>query len=166
MAKFEKYSVKSLANQMFCLPLSLPKSCYHSEDTYFCRNTANYLSGVIFFDGETLASFREGFASFCTYLTKLSDQCQSLLKVELRRKASRLPYRPRNGRTSTSSPRANSSNFYRATSRILSRPRNSTARLNPSSRSGATTWCPAVMPPCTTCRPSSTRCRTSIVKIN
>ena len=111
MAKFEKYSVKSLANQMFCLPLSLPKSCYHSEDTYFCRNTANYLSGVIFFDGETLASFREGFASFCTYLTKLSDQCQSLLKVELRRKASRLPYRPRNGRTSTSSPRANSSNF-------------------------------------------------------
>ena len=98
---------------MFCLPLSLPKSCYHSEDTYFCRNTANYLSGVIFFDGETLASFREGFASFCTYLTKLSDQCQSLLKVELRRKASRLPYRPRNGRTSTSSPRANSFELYR-----------------------------------------------------
>lgn len=96
MAKFEKYSVKSLANQMFCLSLLSPKSRYHTENTYFCRNTANFLSGVISFDDGTLASFREGFASFVTYITKLSDQCQSPLKVELRRRASRLPYSLRN----------------------------------------------------------------------
>lgn len=51
--------------------IALPKSRCHTENTYFCRNTANFLSGVISFDDGTLASFREGFASFVTYITKI-----------------------------------------------------------------------------------------------
>lgn len=92
----KKNITKNLAVSEEVANIALPKSRCHTENTYFCRNTANFLSGVISFDDGTLASFREGFASFVTYITKLSDQCQSPLKVELRRKASRLPYSLRN----------------------------------------------------------------------
>lgn len=42
MTKFEKYSVKSLANQMFCLPLSLPtgRECTTTKDILVsCSNS-------------------------------------------------------------------------------------------------------------------------------
>lgn len=141
--------------------IALPKSRCHTENTYFCRNTANFLSGVISFDDGTLASFREGFASFVTYIIKLSDQCQSPLKVELRRKASRLPYSLRNRLHLLISCQSHSlSNSSKVTLPNLSRRKDYTVAPSPCSASGAMMSLKATTHRCTNSLQNSTLFKT------
>lgn len=72
----KKNITKNLAVSEEVANIALPKSRCHTENTYFCRNTANFLSGVISFDDGTLASFREGFASFVTYITNFQTNAK------------------------------------------------------------------------------------------
>lgn len=152
-----------LAKSETLLNIALPKSCYHIGNTYYCRNTANYLSGVISFDDGTLASFREGFASFVTYIIKLSDKCQSPLKVSARRRVTLLRLHAKVQHLSTSLPKLNFSNFLTDGLRNLSR---QTAYIVAPSRyweNGVTMLSAGAMPPCMTSRPNSKHYKTSIV---
>lgn len=173
MAKIEKYSKKSLANQMFCLPLPLPtgRECTTTKDILVsCSNSfGRSLVALLHSCSRDLLANKRGCAlSFCTYINRIFDlQCQQVSRIRSRCKVRpQQTSRPRNGRISTNSQRASSSNSYRAISRTRSRPKNSTAQRPRSSLAGATTSYPAAMPPCTMCRPSSTPCRTSTVNIN
>lgn len=88
----EKYMGRNLAGSKTLLNIALPKNSYIKADTYLSRNTANLLSGChIFAYGCSLARNRKGFASFVTYLTKLSDLCQRTLKVPVRNIVGLLP---------------------------------------------------------------------------
>lgn len=146
--------------------IALPKSRCHTENTYFCRNTANFLSGVISFDDGTLASFREGFASFVTYITKLSDQCQSPLKVSARRTVRPLRLVPTVRNHSNSLPKSNLSSYWRVTLPNLSHPRAFTAVPYRLLASGATTSSKAAMPQCTNSLLNSKLFNLSIVSDN
>lgn len=146
--------------------IALPKSRCHTENTYFCRNTANFLSGVISFDDGTLASFREGFASFVTYITKLSDQCQSPLKVSARRTVRPLPLVPTVRNHSNSLPKSNLSSYWRVTLPNLSHPRAFTAVPYRLLASGATTSSKAAMPQCSNSLLNSKLFNLSIVSDN
>ena len=164
-----KSNAKNMANYLAesetLRNIVLPKSRYHTENTYFCRNTANFLSGVISFDDGTLASFREGFASFVTYITKLADQCQSPLKVELRRKASRLPYSLRNRlHLLISCRKSNLSNSSKVTLPNLSRRKGYTVAPYPCLASGAMMSLKATTHRCTNSPRSSTLSKTYTTK--
>lgn len=93
-------NVKNMANYLAksetLRNIAVPKDRYENSVHIVTRIRRAYFRGVTSYRGGLLAKIREGFASFVTYITKLSDQCQKTLKVELRRKASRLPYSLRN----------------------------------------------------------------------
>lgn len=162
----KKNITKNLAVSEEVANIALPKSRCHTENTYFCRNTANFLSGVISFDDGTLASFREGFASFVTYITKLSDQCQSPLKVSARRTVRPLRLVPTVRNHSNSLPKSNLSSYWRVTLPNLSHPRAFTAVPYRLLASGATTSSKAVMPQCTNSLLNSKPSNLSIVSDN
>ena len=162
----KKNITKNLAVSEEVANIALPKSRCHTENTYFCRNTANFLSGVISFDDGTLASFREGFASFVTYITKLSDQCQSPLKVSARRTVRPLRLVPTVRNHSKSLPKSNLSSYWRVTLPNLSHPRAFTAVPYRLLASGATTSSKAAMPQCTNSLLNSKLFNLSIVSDN
>ncbi len=162
----KKNITKNLAVSEEVANIALPKSRCHTENTYFCRNTANFLSGVISFDDGTLASFREGFASFVTYITKLSDQCQSPLKVSARRTVRPLRLVPTVRNHSNSLPKSNLSSYWRVTLPNLSHPRAFTAVPYRLLASGATTSSKAAMPQCTNSLLNSKLFNLSIVSDN
>ena len=162
----KKNITKNLAVSEEVANIALPKSRCHTENTYFCRNTANFLSGVISFDDGTLASFREGFASFVTYITKLSDQCQSPLKVSARRTVRPLRLVPTVRNHSNSLPKSNLSSYWRVTLPNLSHPRAFTAVPYRLLASGATTSSKAAMPQCTNSLLNSQLFNLSIVSDN
>ena len=161
-----KNITKNLAVSEEVANIALPKSRCHTENTYFCRNTANFLSGVISFDDGTLASFREGFASFVTYITKLSDQCQSPLKVSARRTVRPLRLVPTVRNHSNSLPKSNLSSYWRVTLPNLSHLRAFTAVPYRLLASGATTSSKAAMPQCTNSLLNSKLFNLSIVSDN
>ena len=162
----KKNITKNLAVSEEVANIALPKSRCHTENTYFCRNTANFLSGVISFDDGTLASFREGFASFVTYITKLSDQCQSPLKVSARRTVRPLRLVPTVRNHSNSLPKSNLSSYWRVTLPNLSHLRAFTAVPYRLLASGATTSSKAAMPQCTNSLLNSKPSNLSIVSDN
>lgn len=162
----KKNITKNLAVSEEVANIALPKSRCHTENTYFCRNTANFLSGVISFDDGTLASFREGFASFVTYITKLSDQCQSPLKVSTRRTVRPLRLVPTVRNHSNSLPKSNLSSYWRVTLPNLSHLRAFTAVPYRLLASGATTSSKAAMPQCTNSLLNSKPSNLSIVSDN
>ena len=162
----KKNITKNLAVSEEVANIALPKSRCHTENAYFCRNTANFLSGVISFDDGTLASFREGFASFVTYITKLSDQCQSPLKVSARRTVRPLRLVPTVRNHSNSLPKSNLSSYWRVTLPNLSHPRAFTAVPYRLLASGATTSSKAAMPQCTNSLLNSKLFNLSIVSDN
>lgn len=162
----KKNITKNLAVSEEVANIALPKFRCHTENTYFCRNTANFLSGVISFDDGTLASFREGFASFVTYITKLSDQCQSPLKVSARRTVRPLRLVPTVRNHSNSLPKSNLSSYWRVTLPNLSHPRAFTAVPYRLLASGATTSSKAAMPQCTNSLLNSKLFNLSIVSDN
>ena len=162
----KKNITKNLAVSEEVANIALPKSRCHTENTYFCRNTANFLSGVISFDDGTLASFREGFASFVTYITKLSDQCQSPLKVSARRTVRPLRLVPTVRNHSSSLPKSNLSSYWRVTLPNLSHLRAFTAVPYRLLASGATTSSKAAMPQCTNSLLNSKPSNLSIVSDN
>lgn len=61
--------------------IALPKDRRVSSVHISTRIRRAYFRGVTSYRGGLLAKIREGFASFVTYITKLSDQCQKTLKV-------------------------------------------------------------------------------------
>lgn len=162
----KKNITKNLAVSKEVANIALPKSRCHTENTYFCRNTANFLSGVISFDDGTLASFREGFASFVTYITKLSDQCQSPLKVSARSTVRPLRLVPTVRNHSNSLPKSNLSSYWRVTLPNLSHPRAFTAVRFRLLASGATTSSKAATPQCTNSPLNSKHSNLSIVSDN
>lgn len=166
MTKFEKYSVKSLQNENVLLPLSCQIVVPYDTKVYKKPIYLGVsLSASTSCGCDCLAT--KGVRPFFIHIIKLlTTVCQTVLKVESRHKVPRPPYRLRNGRISTNSPKASLSSCFRETLHSRSLPKNSTARRPLSSRSGATTSCPAVMPPCTTLHRNSTLCRTSIDETN
>lgn len=153
---------------MFCLPLSLRTSreCTTTKDILVsCSNSFGcslvaLLPRVVV----TGSQNKRGYAlSFYTYINRIFDlQCEPVSRIRSRRKVRpSQTYSLRNRlHLLISCRKSSSSNFYRAISRTLSRPRNSTVRQYPLSRNGATTSCPAATLPCTTCRPNSTLSKT------
>lgn len=105
MAKFEKYSVKILANQIFCLPLSLRtgRECTTTKDILVsCSNSVGrslvaLLPRVVV----TCSQNKRGCAlSFYTYVKRIFDlQCEQVSRIRSRRKVRpKQTSRPRNGR--------------------------------------------------------------------
>ena len=147
--------------------IAMPKNSYIKADTYLSRNTANLLSGChIFAYGCSLARNRKGFASFVTYLTKLSDLCQRTLKVSARRTVRPLRLVPTVRNHSNSLPKSNLSSYWRVTLPNLSHLRAFTAVPYRLLASGATTSSKAAMPQCTNSLLNSKLFNLSIVSDN
>ena len=76
-----KYMGQNLVKSETLPNIALPKDRRVSSVHISTRIRRAYFRGVTSYRGGLLAKIREGFASFVTYITKLSDQCQKTLKV-------------------------------------------------------------------------------------